>query len=82
MDEKVCKAEYVGRSLHLVFRELDGRLLHRKVGGNLSLQEIAPDKVVAPPIPGNSSVCVLYGDHFWPPESLFHPEPRSTTISD
>ncbi len=82
MDDKVCKAEYIGLPLHLVFRELDGRLFHRKVGGNVSLQEIAPDKVVAPPMPGTSSVCVLYGDQLWPPESLFHPEPRLTPISD
>ena len=69
MDDKVCKAEYIGLPLHLVFRELDGRLFHRKVGGNVSLQEIAPDKVVAPPLPGTSSVCVLYGDQLWPPET-------------
>ena len=58
MADKVCKAEYMGLPLHLAFRELDGRLLHRRVNGNASPQKVAPDKVVEPPMSGTSSMCV------------------------
>ena len=56
-DDKFCQAEYMEPPLHFVFREWNEGLLHQRVDGNASPQEVAPDKVVEPPISGTSSMC-------------------------
>jgi hypothetical protein len=70
MQDKVCKVEYAGLPLHLVFRGLDGRLFHRTLAGSGSLEEVSPDRVVSSPAPGTSCVCVMYGNLLWPLEPL------------
>lgn len=66
LDGKVCKTEYAGLSLHLIARDEDGWLTHRRLGSNQVPERIDPTRVLSPPSSDRSRLYLAFGDQFYP----------------
>ena len=68
LEGRVCRTEYGGLSLHVVSRQADGSLVHRRVGSDEPVDGIPDSRVIAPPECGHDRVYLAFGDQFYPPE--------------
>lgn len=68
LDKQVCRTEYAGLSLHIVSREADGGILHRRLGADGEAQRIPLSRVLSPPEVGRTKVYLAFGDQFYPLE--------------
>ncbi|MEY4669208.1 MAG: hypothetical protein RL518_1907 [Pseudomonadota bacterium] len=66
LDERVCRTEYGGLSLHVLSREPDGSLLHRRIGSDDPLERVPDSRVISPPECGHDRVYLAFGDQFYP----------------
>jgi len=68
LDGRVCRTEYGGLSLHVLSRQPDGSLVHRRIGSDDPLEGIADSRVISPPDHGHDRVYLAFGDQFYPLE--------------
>ncbi len=66
LDSRVCRTEYGGLSLHVLSRQPDGSLTHRRIGSDDPLEGIEDSRVIAPPECGHDKVYLAFGDQFYP----------------
>jgi hypothetical protein len=68
LDGRICRTEYGGLSLHVISRQPDGSLAHRRIGSDDRLEGIADSRVISPPDHGHDRVYLAFGDQFYPLE--------------
>ena len=66
LDKQVCRTEYAGLSLHLVSREDNGEIVHRRLGADGEPEKIPQSRVLSPPEVGRTKVYLAFGDQFYP----------------
>jgi hypothetical protein len=68
LEDNVCKTEYAGLSLHLIARDEDGWLTHRRLGSRDVPERIALSRVLSPPNSDRGKLYLSFGDQFYPLE--------------
>jgi len=66
LDGRICRTEYGGLSLHVLSRQSDGSLGHRRIGSDDPLQRVEDSHVFSPPECGHDRVYLAFGDQFYP----------------
>lgn len=66
LEGRVCRTEYGGLSLHVLSRDPNGSIAHRRIGSDEAPQGIADSRVISPPECGHDRVYLAFGDQFYP----------------
>ena len=66
LDGRLCQTQYGGLTLHVVSRDRDGVISHRRIGSDEVLETIPASRVISPPECGHDRVYLAFGDQFYP----------------
>ena len=66
LDGRLCKTEYAGLSLHVLSRESDGSVVHRRMGSDDPVERVPISRIITPPEFGHDKLYLAFGDQFYP----------------
>ena len=66
LDGRLCKTEYAGLSLHVLTRESDGSVVHRRIGSDDPVERVPISRIITPPEFGHDKLYLAFGDQFYP----------------
>ena len=66
LDGRVCRTEYGGLSLHVLSRDPNGSIVHRRIGSDDPMEGVVESRVISPPECGHDRLYLAFGDQFYP----------------
>lgn len=66
LDGRMCQTQYGGLTLHVVSRDREGVISHRRIGSDEGGETIPASRVLSPPEYGHDRVYLAFGDQFYP----------------
>ena len=66
LDGRLCQTRYGGLTLHVLSRDREGKVSHRRIGSDEIQENIPASRVISPPEYGHDRVYLAFGDQFYP----------------